>query len=364
MPYYNDYPYYNYGNNYYYPPPGGLSPPPTRPRASSHGRMGDPTVNVYTTGNDRGRAYDRLADEIARLKLDAERSRSRHDHHAMSHYHRSPSPTMAELRRDLERKERELHEERDRANAKDHEKDIIQRWENEQAEKKRKEKEREKALKEKIEADALLEKEKEEKAYKEFELLQAKKKLEEKEKKEKKEKEIEEANREMLRRLGYSENQIERSIAVDKKKRDGGSFNNNTTNIIQYPTPPPPAVYPPQPHPGEIIVSRPGGVIYPRARTHDISVDVLDKFGIGWRYDAVDPSYIIIYREMDQHTFEALHQETKRLRKGSKGTVLKIEGKKKHSSGLDGLRIVRHRSKSRSRSHSHGRDPEVIVVNR
>ncbi|PNS19931.1 hypothetical protein CAC42_7898 [Sphaceloma murrayae] len=391
--------YYPY-DPYYSPP--HLSPPPSHAyRHRSHSRGHDNTTNVFVPASPdyRGRQIERIADEIQELRLS--QSRGRHRAHSDLVYARSRSPSYTRLQEEIDRLKKDLDQSENKHNEEDHRKQIISQWENEQAEKKRKQKEEMERIKEQIRVDEIMAKEKADKQYKEFEAIQEKKRQDAELKARKEKEKADEATRENLAKAGYSHSQIERIMrrAADDAAADQPTIEQTTTSIVAYPGGVQPVYHHHGYHghaAGDIIVggsARPP--VYPRAHRHDISTEVLKEYNIPYSYDQVrstlsflnvlcrplfpphvssfgcratslltsflqaDSNYIIIYREMDQAMFEVLHDKTKEYRGKGKKKLL-IEAKRDRGGGLAFVR--KKNSRSRSRSRNRGGGEKIIYV--
>lgn len=334
----------------YYYPPAGLAPPPVRRhRASSHGRLGDQNVNVYLDdlhpelrGRGIERQVGRVADGVDRMAFEAsmdrrERERSRWRHHSRDRswdrdkavrYHSRPrSPSVGELLRDIERM-------KEAQGAEEHDKEAKRRWENEVAEKQRKEKELYENLKEKIERDKILEEEKEKQALKDLEAKQAKKKLEEEEKQKEADEKLERELRDSLRRLGHTEAQID--FMIDQKKKD---------KFALLPAPAP-APWPVPPGGGMVPVPAPGGTV---VSTKHLSPSLLDDCHIPYHMNPFDKHQIILDVHLDNYMLQWLCDETAKRRKKQKA----LDEKKPIPGPLDGIfnrgKHKHHRSKSHVR---------------
>lgn len=258
-------PYYSRGG-YYYPPPIPLA-------------REKETVNIFNE-NGRGRDYDQgYIDAMHRLNMSGSRSRSRSRHRSHSHSrHRSRSRSSVD--REIDRLRKDLHhmEEKDVLEAR--EKELKLRWEVEIASKKDKEKSELEKMRAKVKFEEIMEKEKAEREYKEFEILQAKKKVE-KELKEKKEKEAADAAaRTTMRAIGWSDTQIDRAIAVRDREKVKETTIVTTTPVLY-------GGGHHHHHHGQMVLGGPRAPVYPRAHVKDIHIEVLKKYKIDWRYDTV-----------------------------------------------------------------------------
>lgn len=250
------------------------------------------------------------------------------------------------MERELERQRKELHETQEKQSAEDREKDAIKRWENKRWEDERKAKELYENTKKKIEMEEVLEKEKKEKAYKDFEIERERKIAEEELKKKKQAEKDEEHLRESLRRLGFNELVIDDAVAKEKDKHGGYLVGPPAVGLPGLPMP----VLPGMPL---VPAPAPGSQKWDKIARKYISVKVLDKYGIKWIYAPENDKFLIVFGQ-DAIALQLLCEESARSRNGGKA----IEEKKKKKHG-DVLEIIRKRSRSRSKSrhrHHHSSD--------
>ncbi|KAI9656863.1 MAG: hypothetical protein M1821_003502 [Bathelium mastoideum] len=231
----------------------------------------------------------------------------------------------------------------------DEEKELRAKWKREDEEKKEKEKKayedfmlrerlekeekaaKEKKLFEELKMKEKLEKEekdaREKKAYEEFKLKEERDKKAKEEKEKAEEKKAEELMATRMRKAGYTEEQIQKTLHPEEHKK---KTKVKVEKTFAFPSPSP---------------------TYPKIHKDYLSVDTLIYYNLPYEYDKSDPNYIIILREMDRHETEVLFEHTRRHRTKQ----LLIEQKKPEKK----YAWVRH--KSRSPSYGRG-DVKVMEI--
>ncbi|KAK0847940.1 hypothetical protein LTR03_006066 [Friedmanniomyces endolithicus] len=177
---------------------------------------------------------------------------------------------------------------------------------------KREQKEEEQRMREKIKRDEAEAKEKEKREYDAF-LLKQKEKAE----KEKADQAAEKVKfeREMRKRLEgfgvYSQGQIDYMVDEEKAKHAREERSRSRGRQVVE----------------ELEVWRPSRPVYPKVHRDFVTVETLTYYNIPYEVDRDNPSYLILRREMTRHETDILFEHTRRLRAGDR--LLLIEAPKK-----------------------------------
>ncbi|KAK4959334.1 hypothetical protein LTR10_004138 [Elasticomyces elasticus] len=303
---------------------------PASPERRGRGRLGDDLLEemAYMDLRDRARSRSRGRSDVGRERpdfyeydlerkareLDEERKKmvmeKEYELRKMrdeDKRRRADDSTDAERKRVIQ--EYEDKKRKDAAAAKEAE----IRYQEKMAREKREEREEEDRLKEKFRRDEELRQEKEKKEYEAF--LQKQKDKAEKEKAEAKQQK-EKFEREMRKRLEefgvYSQAQIDYMVDEEKAKKAKEERSRSRTRVTVT---------------DEMEVWRPSRPVYPKVHRDYIEIETLTYYNIPYTIDPADTNYIIIRREMDKYETDVLFEHTRRIRSGDR--TLLIEAPKK-----------------------------------
>jgi uncharacterized Zn-finger protein len=142
----------------------------------------------------------------------------------------------------------------------------------------------------------------------------------EKAEKEREEKELEESMRKRLKQFGFEDNQISSMIDQQQQKEseaESGPSSDNPVRIASQPT-------------------------YAKVNKEHLATETLEYYDIPYEYDATDPNYIIVLRELTQKEADVLFEHTRRLRKGKADffeSGADVRGRRRASDGASNVTV-------------------------
>ena len=149
--------------------------------------------------------------------------------------------------------------------------------------------------------------------------------------KEREEKELEESMRKRLKQFGFKEDQINAMTDPQQQKQkqpeeEASLTSSNPFRIVSPPT-------------------------YPKISRKHLATETLEYYDIPYEYDAADPNYIIVLREMTHKETDILFEHTRRSRKGGAAFFelgADTRGRRRVSDGASNVTITDSSSKTDS----------------
>jgi DNA-directed RNA polymerase subunit RPC12/RpoP len=141
--------------------------------------------------------------------------------------------------------------------------------------------------------------------------------------KEREEKELEESMRKRLKQFGFKEDQINAMTdpQQQKQKQPEEEASLTSSNPFRIASPP----------------------TYPKISKEHLATETLEYYLIPYEYDAADPNYIIVLREMTHKETDILFEHTRRLRKGEAAffeSSADARGRRRVSDGASNVTIA------------------------